>query len=150
VRGAGLSGRKVVSADRHIVRVWDALSGEGFTSVQPAEPGINDVLLWPDAGLLMLGMDAPRIQARRPAARQACSADRNLKLRARAATAAHRLWRRVLLGRGAACARPAGRWARSRGARSGRARARPLVLRHAALAGRRTAGPSPSPNPITL
>ncbi|KAK9846298.1 hypothetical protein WJX81_001159 [Elliptochloris bilobata] len=59
----GLSGRKVISADRHIVRVWDADSGKGFTSVQPAEPGINDVLVWPDSGLMMLGMDAPRIQA---------------------------------------------------------------------------------------
>jgi hypothetical protein len=88
-RAAGLSGRKVVSADRHIVRVWDALSGEGFTSVQPAEPGINDVLLWPDAGLLMLGMDAPRIQARRPAARPARSADSSLELRARATMTVH-------------------------------------------------------------
>lgn len=62
-RAAGLSGRKVISADKHIVRVWDASSGEGFTSVQPPEPGINDVLVWPDSGLIMLGMDSPRIQA---------------------------------------------------------------------------------------
>ena len=54
----------MISADKHIVRVWDASSGEGFTSVQPAEPGINDVLVWPDSGLMMLGMDSPRIQAR--------------------------------------------------------------------------------------
>lgn len=74
-RATGLSGRKVISADRHIVRVWDASSGEGFTSVQPTEPGINDVLVWPDSGLMMLGMDSPRIQAWASAAsRGMCSA----------------------------------------------------------------------------
>ena len=61
----------MISADKHIVRVWDASSGEGFTSVQPSEPGINDVLVWPDSGLMMLGMDSPRIQARLWALHQA-------------------------------------------------------------------------------
>ena len=63
---AGGAGRKVVSADRHVVRVWDASTGAAFTSIQPAEPGINDVLHWPGSGLLMLGMDAPKIEVRRP------------------------------------------------------------------------------------
>ena len=52
----------MVSADRHVVRVWDADSGKGYTSVQPQEPGINDVLLWPDSGLIMMACEAPRIQ----------------------------------------------------------------------------------------
>lgn len=54
----------MISADKHIVKVWDAASGDIFTNLQPQEPGINDVLHWKDSGLLMLGMDAPRIQAR--------------------------------------------------------------------------------------
>ena len=63
----GGSERKVISADKHIVKLWDATSGETFTNLQPQEPGINDVLHWKDSGLIMLGMDAPRIQAFTPA-----------------------------------------------------------------------------------
>lgn len=59
---AGGSGRKVISADKHIVKVWDSGTGDIFTNLQPQEPGINDVLHWKDSGLIMLGMDAPRIQ----------------------------------------------------------------------------------------
>jgi ribosome biogenesis protein ENP2 len=60
----GGGGRKVLSADRHVVRVWDANSGAAFTSIQPQAPGINDVLHWPGSGLLMLGMDQPKIEVR--------------------------------------------------------------------------------------
>ena len=59
---AGGAERKVISADRHVVRVWDASSGAALTSIQPEKPGINDVLHWPGSGLLMLGMDAPKIE----------------------------------------------------------------------------------------
>ena len=52
----------MVTTDTHIVRVWDADTGAGYTSIQPPAPGINDTLLWKDAGLLMLACDAPRIQ----------------------------------------------------------------------------------------
>ena len=37
-------------------------------SIQPPEPGINDVLHWPGSGLLMLGMDQPNIEASAEAA----------------------------------------------------------------------------------
>ena len=59
---AGGSTRRVISSDRHIVRMWDAASGANFTSIQPPEPGINDVLHWRGSGLLMLGMDQPNIE----------------------------------------------------------------------------------------
>ena len=52
-----------MSADKHIVNIWDASTAQNMTSLQPQEPGINDVLQWKDSGLIMLGLDAPRIQA---------------------------------------------------------------------------------------
>ena len=51
----------MVSADKHIVRVWEADSGKGITSVQPPGGGINDVLLWKDSGLLMMACDSPKL-----------------------------------------------------------------------------------------
>ncbi|KAK9809324.1 hypothetical protein WJX73_004781 [Symbiochloris irregularis] len=60
---AGMQGTRVVSADSHSVRIWDASTGQGFATIEPPEPGIMDVLLWPDSGLLMLGCDSPHIQA---------------------------------------------------------------------------------------
>ncbi len=53
----------MMSADKHIVNIWDAGTAQNMTSLQPQEPGINDVLQWKDSGLIMLGLDAPRIQA---------------------------------------------------------------------------------------
>lgn len=98
--GSSLDVRRVVSTDRHIVKVstmgsrraawsacararacvagamcshrscrlacqvWDATSGAAFTSIQPAGGAdINDALLWPGSGLLLLGCDAPRVGA---------------------------------------------------------------------------------------
>ena len=61
---AGGSSLKVISTDKHIVNIWDASTAQNMTSLQPQEPGINDVLHWKDSGLIMLGLDSPRIQAR--------------------------------------------------------------------------------------
>ena len=60
---AGGSSQKVISADKHIVNIWDASTAQNMTSLQPQEPGINDVLHWKESGLIMLGLDSPRIQA---------------------------------------------------------------------------------------
>ena len=60
---AGGSSLKVISADKHIVNIWDASTAQNMTSLQPQAPGINDVLHWKGSGLIMLGLDAPRIQA---------------------------------------------------------------------------------------
>lgn len=51
-----------MSADKHIVNIWDASTAQNMTSLQPQEPGINDVLHWKGSGLIMLGLDSPRIQ----------------------------------------------------------------------------------------
>ena len=58
----GLLRKNIVSADKHVVRVWDADSGKGLTSIEPSQPGINDVLLWPNSGLIMMACDAPKMQ----------------------------------------------------------------------------------------
>ena len=62
LRCLALSGRKVVSSDSHIVKIWDQQTGVNFTNIEPAEAGINDVCLWKDSGLAMLACDAPKIQ----------------------------------------------------------------------------------------
>ncbi|KAL0045866.1 hypothetical protein WJX82_007078 [Trebouxia sp. C0006] len=59
----GNAGRKIVSSDSHIVKIWDQQSGVNFTNIEPAEGSINDVCLWKDSGLAMLACDAPKIQA---------------------------------------------------------------------------------------
>ncbi|KAA6424642.1 MAG: nucleolar 10-like [Trebouxia sp. A1-2] len=59
----GSGGRKIVSSDSHIVKIWDQHSGVSFTNIEPAEGSINDVCLWKDSGLAMLACDAPKIQA---------------------------------------------------------------------------------------
>lgn len=51
-----------MSSDTRIVKIWDALSGDNFTNIEPAEGGdINDVCLWPDSGLIMVASDAPKV-----------------------------------------------------------------------------------------
>ena len=64
---AAASGRFIISADRHAVKVWDAGSGTAYTALQPGPGrgggGINDVLTWPGAGLVMVAADTPRVAA---------------------------------------------------------------------------------------
>eukprot|EP00200_Dunaliella_tertiolecta_P014606 CAMPEP_0202392444 /NCGR_PEP_ID=MMETSP1127-20130417/92376_1 /ASSEMBLY_ACC=CAM_ASM_000462 /TAXON_ID=3047 /ORGANISM="Dunaliella tertiolecta, Strain CCMP1320" /LENGTH=682 /DNA_ID=CAMNT_0048994951 /DNA_START=66 /DNA_END=2111 /DNA_ORIENTATION=- len=59
---AGGNSRRIVSSDRHICKIWDINTGEGYTSIEPTEGDINDVCLWPNSGLLMVGCDASVIQ----------------------------------------------------------------------------------------
>ncbi|KIZ02919.1 Nucleolar protein 10 [Monoraphidium neglectum] len=61
--GGALAARRVVSSDCHAVKIWDASTGEGYTSIEPPDGDINDVLLWPDSGLIMIGGDTPRVRA---------------------------------------------------------------------------------------
>jgi len=61
----GSGQRHVVSSDRHIIKIWDADTGEAHTNIEPGESAgeINDVALRPDSGLLMAACDSARIQA---------------------------------------------------------------------------------------
>ncbi|GLC33816.1 hypothetical protein PLESTM_000122600 [Pleodorina starrii] len=58
---ASAHSRRVISADRHIVKVWDINTGEGYTSIEPEEGDINDVCVWPDSGLIMVANDTPHM-----------------------------------------------------------------------------------------
>ena len=60
----GFLGKTVISADKNIVRVWEANSGRGITSIQPPAGGINDVLVWKDSGLIMMACDSPKMLVR--------------------------------------------------------------------------------------
>lgn len=57
-------GKSVISADKNVVRVWEANSGRGITSIQPPAGGINDVLVWKDSGLIMMACDSPKMLVR--------------------------------------------------------------------------------------
>ena len=54
-------GKSVISADKNVVRVWEANSGRGITSIQPPAGGINDVLVGKDSGLIMMACDSPKM-----------------------------------------------------------------------------------------
>ncbi|GFR41480.1 hypothetical protein Agub_g2171, partial [Astrephomene gubernaculifera] len=58
---ASAHNRRVISSDRHIVKVWDINNGEGYTSIEPEEGDINDVCVWPDSGLIMVANDSPNM-----------------------------------------------------------------------------------------
>lgn len=60
----GSGTRHVVSSDKHIIKIWDADTGEAHTNIEPGDGSeINDVALWKDSGLIMAGCDSSRIQA---------------------------------------------------------------------------------------
>eukprot|EP00798_Chlamydomonas_sp_ICE-L_P005815 gene5815-6101_t len=56
------SKRYVISSDKHIIKVWDVANGAGYTSIEPTEGQINDVCVWPNSGLIMVGCDSSKIQ----------------------------------------------------------------------------------------
>ena len=64
--GAGGAGEGyVVSACRHVVKVWESLSGKSLTTLQPEQGGsgsINHVCFEDRKGLLMVGCDVPKVQ----------------------------------------------------------------------------------------
>lgn len=60
----GSGTRHVVSSDKHIIKIWDADTGEGHTNIEPGDGSeINDVAVWKDSGLIMAGCDTSRIHA---------------------------------------------------------------------------------------
>jgi hypothetical protein len=60
----GGGAQRVISADRRVVKVWDASTGEGYTSIEPADGAdINDVCVWRGSGLIMAATDSPRVQS---------------------------------------------------------------------------------------
>ncbi|KAL9273138.1 Nucleolar protein 10-like protein [Drosera capensis] len=52
---------KLITTDKHIVRIWDPESGEGMTSIEPTAGAINDICVFRESGLLLLALDSPQI-----------------------------------------------------------------------------------------
>lgn len=53
--------KKVISADSKVIKIWDKVSGDAFTAIEPLA-GINDVCVVPDSGLIMAACEMPRMQ----------------------------------------------------------------------------------------
>ncbi|CAL0317099.1 unnamed protein product [Lupinus luteus] len=51
----------LISSDNHVVRIWNPETGEGMTSIEPAEGTINDVCTFPGSGLILLALDSSQI-----------------------------------------------------------------------------------------
>ncbi|KAH0671458.1 hypothetical protein AABB24_017565 [Solanum stoloniferum] len=52
---------KLITADSHIVRVWDPETGEGMTSIEPTGGRINDLCAFTGSGLMLLALDSSQI-----------------------------------------------------------------------------------------
>ncbi|KAF3633235.1 putative transcription factor ORG2 [Capsicum annuum] len=52
---------KLITADNHIVRVWDPETGEGMTSIEPTGGRINDLCAFTGSGLMLLALDFSQI-----------------------------------------------------------------------------------------
>ncbi|KAL1534145.1 nucleolar protein 10-like [Salvia divinorum] len=52
---------KLLTTDKHIVRIWDPETGEGMTSIEPADGKINDICVFKDSGLILLALDCSHI-----------------------------------------------------------------------------------------
>ncbi|CAF2059077.1 unnamed protein product [Brassica napus] len=58
---------KLITTDKHIVRIWDPNTGEGMTSIQPTTHmslsggEINDIYVFPGSGLMLLALNSSLI-----------------------------------------------------------------------------------------
>ncbi|KNA06837.1 hypothetical protein SOVF_177380 [Spinacia oleracea] len=52
---------KIISADNHIVRIWDPETGEGMTNIEPTGGAINDMCVFGESGLMLLALDSSHI-----------------------------------------------------------------------------------------
>lgn len=52
---------KLITTDKHIVRIWDPDTGERMTSIQPTAGSINDLCVYRESGLMLLALDNSQI-----------------------------------------------------------------------------------------
>ncbi|CAH9062544.1 unnamed protein product [Cuscuta europaea] len=52
---------KLITADHHVVRVWDPDTGEGMTSIEPTGGRINDLCVFSGTGLILVALDSSQI-----------------------------------------------------------------------------------------
>lgn len=55
--------RHIISADQHVVRIWDADTGDAMTNLEPAAGSINDICVVRNSGLMFMALDSPQIPA---------------------------------------------------------------------------------------
>ncbi|KAL8223572.1 hypothetical protein R6Q57_019047 [Mikania cordata] len=52
---------KLITSDKHIVRIWDPETGGGMTSIEPTAGAINDLCVFSESGLMLLALDTSQI-----------------------------------------------------------------------------------------
>lgn len=52
---------KLITTDKHIVRIWDPETGETMTSIEPTAGRINDMCISEGSGLILLALDSSQI-----------------------------------------------------------------------------------------
>lgn len=52
---------KLITTDKHIVRIWDPETGEGMTSIEPTAGNINDICVFNESGLILLALENAQI-----------------------------------------------------------------------------------------
>uniref|UniRef100_A0A2N9HUK5 Uncharacterized protein n=1 Tax=Fagus sylvatica TaxID=28930 RepID=A0A2N9HUK5_FAGSY len=52
---------KLITSDKHVVRIWDPETGEGMTSIEPTGGTINDICVFNGSGLMLLALDCSQI-----------------------------------------------------------------------------------------
>ncbi|XP_073102570.1 uncharacterized protein [Elaeis guineensis] len=52
---------KLVTADSHVVRIWDPNTGDNMTSIEPNAGTINDICIFRESGLMLLALDCSQI-----------------------------------------------------------------------------------------
>ncbi|KAK9671224.1 hypothetical protein RND81_12G014400 [Saponaria officinalis] len=52
---------KIVTTDKHIVRIWDPETMEGVTSIEPTGGAINDICVFKESGLILFALDSSQI-----------------------------------------------------------------------------------------
>ncbi|KAJ6778856.1 hypothetical protein OIU74_002609 [Salix koriyanagi] len=53
--------QKLMTTDKHVVRIWDPETGDGMTSIEPTAGTINDICVFSNSGLMFLALDCCQI-----------------------------------------------------------------------------------------
>ncbi|KAJ6870378.1 hypothetical protein NC652_036114 [Populus alba x Populus x berolinensis] len=53
--------QKLITTDKHVVRIWDPETGDGMTSIEPTAGTINDICVFSKSGLMFLALDCSQI-----------------------------------------------------------------------------------------
>jgi len=51
----------VLSCDQHIVKIWNEQTGKAVTSIEPENTKLNNLVMFPNSGMIFLANEAPKI-----------------------------------------------------------------------------------------